>query len=87
MQEFDFHLRTRMVCGSDAIDRLGRTGRRIGDAAGIGRLRSRNRRGRTCRAGLTALRNANIETYLFGEAHENPTTDDIENGLAHGQAG
>lgn len=82
MQEFDFHLRTRIVCGSDAIDRLGELAGELGTRRAlvvsdpgiveVGHVEH----------GLTALRNANIDTHLFGEAHENPTTDDIENGLA-----
>ena len=82
MQEFDFHLRTRIVRGNDAIDRLGQLAAELGirralvvsdpGIVEVGHVEH----------GLTALRDANIETYLFGEAHENPTTDDIDAGLA-----
>lgn len=81
MPDFDFHLRTRMVCGAGAINRLGELAGELGARRALvvsdpGIVRA----GHVAR-GLEALAQANIETNLFDGAHENPTTDDIERGL------
>ncbi len=70
-----------MVVGPDSIDRLGPLASEIGarralvvsdpGIVGAGHVER----------GLRSLSEANIETELFAGAHENPTTDDVEEGL------
>lgn len=71
-----------MVCGNDAIDQLGELAGELGTRRALVVSDPGIVEAGHVEHGLTALRKANIETHLFGEAHENPTTDDIENGLA-----
>ena len=81
MQDFDFHLRTRMVVGNDGIDRLGELASELGARRALVVSDPGIVEAGHVERGLVALKNANIETHLFGGAHENPTTDDIEAGL------
>jgi alcohol dehydrogenase len=82
MLPFDFQLRTRIVFGVDAIDRLGDLGRElrgrralvVSDAGVISA-------GHTQR-GISALEKAGIAAAIFQEFHENPSTADVERGVA-----
>lgn len=81
MQDFDFNLRTRMVRGAGSLGRIGELAGELGTRRALvvtdpGIMAA----GHVDRA-LRALKAANIETFLFDGAHENPTTDDIESGL------
>ena len=81
LPEFDFNLRTRMVCGAGSVGRIGDLAGELGIRRALlvtdpGIMAA----GHVDRA-LTALKKANIETFLFDGAHENPTTDDIDAGL------
>lgn len=82
MQEFDFNLRTRMVCGTGAIDGLGELAGELGTRRALVVTDPGIVAAGHVERGLAALAKANIDTHLFDGAHENPTTDDIENGLA-----
>lgn len=82
MQPFDFQLKTRLIFGNDSIDRLGELAnelsvKRVLVVSDPGIVRA----GHVGR-GIESLQRAKLETALFDGAHENPTTDDIENGLA-----
>ena len=82
MIPFDFHPRTRIVFGPGKVDALGEL---------AGELRARRvllvsdpgivAAGHAER-GLAALRKAGIETQLFDGVDENPTTENVEAGLA-----
>ena len=82
MTPFDFQLRTRIVFGPDAIEKLGELASELGarralvvsDSGVIGA-------GHTQR-GLDALKRAGIEAHLFEGVHENPSTDDVDKGVA-----
>lgn len=81
MQDFDFNLRTRMVCGAGSLSRIGDLAGELGTRRALvvtdpGIIAA----GHVGRA-LDALKAANIETHLFDGAHENPTTADIDAGL------
>ena len=70
-----------MVVGGDGIDRLGELAGELGTRRALivsdpGIVQAGH-----VERGLVSLRKANIETHLFCGAHENPTTDDIEDGL------
>jgi alcohol dehydrogenase len=81
MQDFDFNLRTRIVCGGGAIERLGELAGELGTRRALVVTDPGIVAAGHVERGLAALRAANIETHLFDGARENPTTDDIDNGL------
>jgi alcohol dehydrogenase len=79
---FDFHPRTRIVFGPGKVDALGELAgelgaRRVLVVSDPGIVAA----GHTER-GLEALRRAGIETHLFDGVDENPTTSNVEAGLA-----
>jgi alcohol dehydrogenase len=81
MNPFDFQPRTRIVFGPGKIESLGELASELGARRALvvsdpGVITA----GHTNR-GIGALARAGIETYLFGGLHENPTTDDVEQGL------
>ena len=81
LPQFDFTLRTRMVCGAGSLVRLGELASELGFSRALlvtdkGIIAA----GHVERA-LASLKEANIETRVFDGAHENPTTDDIAAGL------
>jgi alcohol dehydrogenase len=82
MTPFDFQLRTRIVFGSDKIVSLGELASELGSRRALvisdpGVIAA----GHTQR-GLIALRAAGIEAALYDDVHENPTTDDVDRGVA-----
>jgi alcohol dehydrogenase len=82
MTPFDFQLRTRIVFGPDTIDRLGELASELGARRALvvsdpGVIAV----GHTQR-GLDALKRAGIEAHLFEGVHENPSTDDVDRGVA-----
>ena len=81
MQDFDFNLRTRMVCGAGAIKRLGELAGELGTRRALVVTDPGIIAAGHVERGLEALKKANIETHLFDGAHENPTTADIDAGL------
>jgi alcohol dehydrogenase len=81
MQPFDFELKTRIVSGSDSIQRVGELAaelkiRRALIVTDPGIIAA----GHVAIA-LAALNKQNIETAVFDGAHENPTTADVDEGL------
>jgi alcohol dehydrogenase len=82
MLPFDFQLRTRIVFGENKVDSLGDLAGELGARRALvvsdpGIVEA----GHTAR-GITSLERAGIETYLFDGVHENPTTDNVDAGLA-----
>ena len=82
MLSFDFQPRTRIVFGLDKIDSLGDLAGELGarramvvSDPGVVQVGHAER-------GIAALRKAGIDTRLFSDVHENPTTDHVEAGLA-----
>lgn len=81
MQEFDFNLRTRVICGQGALSRVGELAsgfdvKRALIVTDPGIIAA----GHVERA-IKVLTAAGIEVYCFDGAHENPTTEDIDRGL------
>ena len=79
---FDFQLRTRVVCGEHAIDRLGDLTAELAVSRVLlvtdpGIVAA----GHVERA-LHSIRKAGVGSLVFDGARENPTTDDVEKGLA-----
>ncbi|MDG2385009.1 MAG: iron-containing alcohol dehydrogenase [Pirellulaceae bacterium] len=81
MIPFDFQPRTRIIFGPGSIDRLGDLAgelgtRRVLVVSDAGVISA----GHTQR-GIDSLEKAGIETYLFDEVCENPTTTEVDSGL------
>lgn len=82
MQPFDFSIPTRIVCGNDAIDRLGALtselgGKRVLVVSDPGIIEAGH-----CQHGIDALGHEGLTTELFDGARENPTTEHVANGVA-----
>ena len=82
MTPFELQCRTRIVFGPGTIARLGELAGEMGARRAIvvsdaGIIAA----GHTQR-GIDALQAAGIETHLFEDVHENPTTADVEKGSA-----
>jgi alcohol dehydrogenase len=82
MLPFDFQPRTRIVFGPGKVEMLGALAGEVGARRALvvsdpGIVAA----GHTER-GLESLRKAGIEPFLFDGVHENPTTDDVDAGLA-----
>jgi alcohol dehydrogenase len=78
---FDFQPRTRIVYGADKIDELGHLASELGARRALvvsdpGIMKA----GHTAR-GVAALSEAGIETHCFSEVHENPSTNDVNEGV------
>ena len=79
---FDFQPRTRIVRGEHSIDNLGELANEIGGRKALVVTDSGIVAAGHVERGLSALKNANIETLVFDGARENPTTADVDAGLA-----
>ena len=82
MVPFDLHCRTRIVFGPGTIHQLGAFAGELGARRALvvsdpGIIQV----GHT-QQGIDSLQAAGIETHLFEGVHENPSTDDVERGLA-----
>jgi alcohol dehydrogenase len=82
MVPFDYHPRTRIVFGPGKVDSLGELAGELGARRALvvsdpGIVAA----GHTER-GLDAIRRAGIEAHLFDGVEENPTTDNVESGVA-----
>ncbi len=82
MIPFDYQPRTRIVFGAGKIDLLGGLAGELGARRALlvsdpGIVKA----GHAAR-GLESLRKAGVDTQLFDEVTENPTTDNVEAGLA-----
>ena len=84
MFAFDFQLRTRFICGPNKIDSLG-SGWRVGGSPSVGRQRPGHRRRRACCAGNYRIAQSRHRDALFDGVTENPTTENVEAGLATAQ--
>jgi len=85
MVPFDYYPRTRIVFGPNKVDTLGELAGELGARRAIlvsdrGIIAAGH-----AERGLTALRKAGIDVCLFDGVEENPTTDNVEAGLAVAQ--
>jgi len=82
MIPFDYQPRTRVVFGPNKVDSLGELAGELGARRALlvsdpGIIAAGH-----AERGLAAMRRAGIETHLFSDVGENPTTDHVEAGLA-----
>ncbi len=78
---FDFQLSTRIVFREGAVQQLGGLARELGgDRVLVVSDRGVVAAGQT-QYGLDALAGEGLQTRLFDQLHENPTTEDVDRGL------
>ncbi|HVX63421.1 MAG TPA: iron-containing alcohol dehydrogenase [Pirellulales bacterium] len=82
MTPFDFQPRTRIVYGPDRVDSLGDLAGELGVRRALVISDPGIVAAGHAQRGLTALEKAGIETHLFDGVHENPTTEQVEAGVA-----
>lgn len=81
MTPFDFQPRTRIVFGPGKLASLGELAGELGARRALvvsdpGVISAGH-----AQRGIEALQRAGIETHLFGEVYENPSTDEVATGL------
>jgi alcohol dehydrogenase len=79
---FDFEARTRIVFQVDAIDRLGEFGRQLGGRRALVVSDSGVIAAGHTQRGIEALDQAGIASTVFEDFHENPSSEDVERGVA-----
>ncbi len=82
MIPFDYQPRTRIVFGPDKVDTLGELAGEMGTRRALMVSDPGIVKAGHAERGLEALRRAGIETTLFQDVSENPTTDNVDAGLA-----
>ena len=70
LPEFDFNLRTRMVCGAGSVLRIGELAGELGIRRALLVTDPGIKAAGHVDRALAALNKANIETFLFDGAHE-----------------
>ena len=78
---FDFDPQTRVVFGSGTLDRLGQLTAELGSRVLLVSDKGLREAGHEDRA-ILALRSAGLSVTVFDDVQPNPTTDDVDQGLA-----
>ncbi len=78
---FDYDPQTRVVFGSGTLDRLGKLTAELGSRVLLVSDKGLREAGHEDRA-IDALRSAGLSVTVFDDVHPNPTTDDVDQGLA-----
>ena len=81
MIPFDFQLATRIVFGPGKLDELGKLAAEMGARRALVVSDAHLREAGHTPRGLESLRAAGLETELFDDVHENPTTLDVDRGV------
>lgn len=79
---FDFDPRTRVVFGAGTLNRLGEIALEIGGRRALFVTDPGIERAGHATHGIAALEAVGIDVTLFDQVQPNPTTDDVERGLA-----
>ena len=79
---FDFDPRTRVVFGSGSLSRLGEIAKENGASRVLFVTDPGIERAGHAAKGIASLSAAGIDVDLFDEVQPNPTTDDVDRGLA-----
>lgn len=82
MTPFDFQPRTRIVFGPDKIESLGELAGELGARRAMVVTDPGIVEAGHVERGVAALKRAGIETVVFDDVHENPTTEHVDAGLA-----
>lgn len=86
MLNLDFEHRTRLVFGSGSISRLGELARQLGAQRVLLVSDTGVQAAGQFEKGMHALRRANLEVEAFLDVHENPTSRDVDAGVAVAQS-
>ncbi len=79
---FDYDPRTRVVFGPGRLDRLGRLASELGGTRVLLCTDPGLRAAGHADRGLRTLQDAGLDVTLFDDIHPNPTTEDVDRGLA-----
>ena len=79
---FDFDPRTRVVFGSGAVMRLGELAKELGGSRVLFVTDPGIERAGHAAKGILSLRESGLDVSVFHDVQPNPTTDDIDHGLA-----
>ena len=82
MHPFDFELKTRMVTGPDSINRVGAEAAQLGCNKALIVTDPGIVAAGHVQTAIDSLKQQSIETMVFDGARENPTTADVDAGLA-----
>jgi alcohol dehydrogenase len=83
MLPFDFELRTQIVFGLDAIDRLGALGRELGGRRALVVSDAEVVSAGHTERGVSSLEEAGFAAAIFRDFHQNPSTADVERGVGY----
>lgn len=86
MQPFDFELKTRIVSGADSLLRVGELASELGATRALVVTDPGIIAAGHVEVAIDSLKEQNIATEFFDGAHENPTTRDVDAGLAVAQS-
>lgn len=86
LSAFDYRPRTRVVFGPGTIASLGELARELGAQRVLLVTDHGLEKAGHPQRGIAALEAAGLDVSVFDEVHENPTTDDVDRGLAVAQA-
>jgi alcohol dehydrogenase len=79
---FDYDLRTRVVYGPGRVERLGALAKEIGGTQVLLCTDPGIREAGHAERGIRALRDGGLNVVVFDDIRPNPTTEDVERGLA-----
>lgn len=82
LSAFDYQPRTRVVFGAGKIRMLGELAVQLGGRTVLLVTDHGLESAGHPQRGIAALESAGLEVAVFDEVHENPTTDDVDSGLA-----
>ncbi len=85
LASFDFDPRTRVVFGSGTVARLGELTRELGGARVLVVTDDGIERAGHVAKVVSSLRDARLEAIIFKDVQPNPTTEDVDRGLAIAQ--
>ena len=83
---FDFDPRTRVVFGAGTATRLGELARDLGGSRVLVVTDDGIERAGHMAKAVASLREAGLDVIVFKDVHPNPTTDDVDRGLAVAKA-
>ena len=86
LASFDFDPRTRVVFGAGTVARLGELTRELGGSRVLVVTDDGIERAGHVAKTVASLREAGLDVIVFKDVHPNPTTDDVDRGLAVAKA-
>jgi alcohol dehydrogenase len=81
LEPFDFHTPTRVVFGPGTMNRLGELARELGDTRVLMVTDAGLKAAGHPQRAVASLEAAGLETFVFDEVEENPTSRHVDNGV------